>query len=149
MIGVRTYINLLTSQMPLIFNFKEFKSSFLNISKFNSLYDKKTWGTTAVAHTSQSSILAATYNIIRFLTEILESQFGIREEKLIKKRDKALEKRALNANKKGNKINILEIVLPYMFQISQQFIRLIRNIIFECSFLKAEFSKFKKRMETY
>ncbi len=115
----------------------------------NKLFEQKAWGKTAVAHKSQSSILAATYNIIRFLTELLDSQFGIREEKLIKKRDKALEKRALNANKKGNKINILEIVLPYMFQISQQFIRLIRNIIFECSFLKAEFSKFKKRMETY
>ena len=125
----------------------------------NKLFEKKAWGASVVAKKMQASIISFSYNLMLFLENIIQKNIN-KKLKTEKKREQSLKAReevVLNKNleikmereeskkigkeiiqKKKFKIPNHEFILPHIFQITQQFIRGIRNwIIRKITFKKA------------
>ena len=94
----------------------------------NKLEETKAWATGEVA----------THNLLVLFRGFLESDFGIREEKLEDKRHKQLEQREKMAQAQGRALHPLHRKMPPIVQLSLQFIRTLRNqILAKVSFYKA------------
>ena len=104
----------------------------------NKLEETKAWATGEVARQIQGHFLALTHNLLVLFRGFLESDFGIREEKLEDKRSQHLEKREEAAQAQGRQLNPLHRKMPLIVQLSLQFIRTLRNqIIAKVTFQKA------------
>ena len=104
----------------------------------NKLEETKAWATGEVARKVQGHFLALTHNLLVLFRGFLESDFGIREEKLEDKRHKQLEQREKMAKAQGRALHPLHRKMPPIVQLSLQFIRTLRNqILAKVSFYKA------------
>ena len=104
----------------------------------NKLEETKAWVTGEVARQIQGHFLALTHNLLVLFRGFLESDFGIREEKLEDKRSQHLEQREAAAQAQGLQMNPLHRKMPLIVQLSVQFIRTLRNqIIAKVTFQKA------------
>lgn len=115
----------------------------------NKFFETKAWATSQSAHKIQTAIIAATYNIAIFLIYFFEIEFDVKEEKLVNKRKKNLQQRKETAQNKGRVLHIFDDILPYCFQISQQFIRCLRNRFLKCLPMEMQIIFFKNRMTKY
>jgi len=104
----------------------------------NKLEETKAWATGEVARKVQGHFLAITHNLLVLFRGFLESDFGMREEKLEDKREKQLERREKAAQTQGRELHPLHRKMPPIVQLSLQFIRTLRNqILAKVSFHKA------------
>ena len=82
--------------------------------------------------------LALTHNLLVLFRGFLESDCGIKEEKLEDKSCRQLERREIVAQAKGRALHPLHRKMPPIVQLSLQFIRTLRNqILAKVSFHKA------------
>ena len=104
----------------------------------NKLEETKAWATGEIARKVQGHFLALTHNLLVLFRGFLESDFGMREEKLEDKRDKQLERREKVAHTQGRELHHLHRKMPPIVQLSLQFIRTLRNqILAKVPFYKA------------
>jgi hypothetical protein len=104
----------------------------------NKLEETKAWATGEVARKVQGHFLALTHNLLVLFRGFLESDFGMREEKLEEKRQKQLERREKVAQTQGCELHHLHRKMPPIVQLSLQFIRTLRNqILAKVPFYKA------------
>lgn len=92
----------------------------------NKLDEPKAWATGRVAQTIQTASMAITHNLLFYLRYVLGRDAGIREEKVEKKRRRALEAREEKAAKEGRTLHPFSKNLP-IIQLTVQFIRTFRN----------------------
>ena len=95
----------------------------------NKLEETKAWATGEVARKVQGHFLALTHNLLVLFRGFLQSDFGIREEKLEDKRQKQLEQREKVAKTNGRSLHPLHRKMQPIVQLSLQFIRTLRNQI--------------------
>ena len=102
-----------------------------------------------VARKVQGHFLALTHNLLVLFRGFLESDFGMREEKLEDKREKQLEQREEVARTHGRVLHPLQRKMPPIVQLSLQFIRTLRNqILAKVSFYKA-LPRIRAMLEAY
>lgn len=92
----------------------------------NTMLVKKSWATGIEAQAIQACLTVMTYNLTRLISETLSSQ-GYKDEKVIKKHQKALKKRETKAKKLNRMLNPFLWIENRMSRISQQFIRSIQT----------------------
>lgn len=95
----------------------------------NKLEETKAWATGEVAREIQGHFLALTHNLLVLFRGLLESDFAIRDQKLIQKRQQALEQRQEKAQTQGRQLHPYQWKMPAIVQLSLQFIRTLRNQI--------------------
>ena len=115
----------------------------------NKLEETKAWATGEVARKVQGHFLALTHNLLVLFRGFLESDFGMREDKLEDKREKQLEQREEVARTHGRELHPLHRKMPPIVQLSLQFIRTLRNqILAKVSFYKA-LPRIRTMLEAY
>ncbi len=117
--------------------------------KKNKLHEKKAWATGEVAHEIQDLFVAITMNLLRLILALLESEFGIREEKLKKKRAVWIKAREKTAKKNNRYLHPLVKTARHMYQLSAQFIRCVRNHFFKEKTFSELLPKFTKNLQYY
>jgi len=95
----------------------------------NKLFEQKAWAESQTSKIIQTKMIAFAYNFILLLEVVIGKMEDILESKVVKKRTAGLIKRKQKAEKNGRHISIIELKMPHMFQITQQFIRCIRSWI--------------------
>jgi len=104
----------------------------------NKLEETKAWANGEVARQIQGHFLALTHNLLVLFRGFLESDFGMRDQKLENKRRDHLAERAKTAKARGYQLHPLHWQMPRIVQLSLQFIRTLRNqILAKVSFHKA------------
>lgn len=93
----------------------------------NKLGETKAWAVGEMAREIHSDFLALTHNLIVLLRNQLASEEGIREEKVERKREKALKIRSAIARRKGRKVAYIQRLMPVAVQLTAQLIRALRN----------------------
>jgi len=115
----------------------------------NKLGELKAWANGETAQKIQSSLIAMTRNILFVLRELLKIDLGIKDTKLDKKREKWLKLRELIAEKNNSKIHPFHYFVRPLYQLSQQFIRTVRNVIFSGKSSQMIKNAFTKSLTTY
>lgn len=95
----------------------------------NKLEETKAWATGQVAREIQGHFLALTHNLLVLFRGFLESDFAMRDQKLVEKRQQALEQRQEKAQAQGRQLHPYTWKMPAIVQLSLQFIRTLRNHI--------------------
>jgi len=104
----------------------------------NKLEETKAWATGDVARQIQGHFLALTHNLLVLFRGLLDSEFGLRDQKLEDNRRRHLEKREEAAQAQGRQIHPFHWKMPMIVQLSLQFIRTLRNqILAKVSFQQA------------
>ena len=104
----------------------------------NKLEETKAWANGDVARQIQGHFLALTHNLLVLFRGFLESDFGMRDQKIEEKRRHHLEQREKTAQARGRQLHPLHWKMPLIVQLSLQFIRTLRNqILAKVSFHKA------------
>jgi hypothetical protein len=117
--------------------------------KKNKLNEKKAWATGEVAHEMQDLFVAITMNLLRLILALLESEFGIREEKLERKRTVWIKAREKKAKKKNRYLHPLVKTAQHMYQLSRQFIDCVRNHFFKEKTFKQLLPAFAENLKYY
>ena len=79
----------------------------------------------------------------------LESAHGLKETKLIRKREGALAQRRERAKAAGRQVHPLHAKMPPVVQLSLQFIRALRNYIAQQVSLAGSLARFEVMLENY
>jgi hypothetical protein len=95
----------------------------------NLLGEKRAWGAGPVAAQVQNEFLVLTHNLLLLLSERLEAQEGIRDEKVEIKYDAALRLRNEAARRNGKKVSPWVRILRRITRWSSQFTRWIQDAI--------------------
>ena len=95
----------------------------------NKLEESKAWATGSLARQIQGHFLAMTHNLLVLFRGLLAQHFGMREEKLERRRLTELDRREEVAERKGARLHPLHRLMPTIVQLSLQFIRTLRNHI--------------------
>jgi len=104
----------------------------------NKLEEFKAWASGEVARQIQGHFLALCHNLLVLFRGLLDHHFGIREEKLERRRLEQLDRREQVAEAQGARLHPLHRWMPTIVQLSVQFIRSLRNqIIAHLSFRQA------------
>lgn len=93
----------------------------------NKLQEKKAWANGATAQEIHSRFCHLARNLIVYIMHMMEHSFGITEEKLEKKREKHIQRRMEKAAERGATLHPQHLSTRYLFQLSCQFIRSVRN----------------------
>ena len=93
----------------------------------NKLEETKAWATGEMARQIQAHFLALTHNLLVLFRGFLESEFAMRDQKLVAKRQHALEQRQKKAQAQGRQLHPYTWTMPAIVQLSLQFIRTLRN----------------------
>ena len=93
----------------------------------NKLGETKAWAVGEVAREIHSNFLALTHNLAVLLRNRLGTDEGIREEKVERKREEAMEIRETRAKANGAKVAFIQSLMPVAVQLTAQFIRTLRN----------------------
>jgi len=137
----------------------------------NKLFEKKAWGTSATAKEMQANIIASSYNLMLFFEHIIKKDIDGKlktekkreeslkaREKVVKIKNLEKEKKEKPKNFKSRKELILnrefkipnhEFLLPHIYQITQQFIRGVRNWLARKVALKQMLPILKERLKCY
>lgn len=92
----------------------------------NKLHEKKAWAKSENSKEMQAHITAFTYNFIIFIEQFIKEECDT-EIKVEVKRKKALNIREILAKKKKCSVPKYEYNFKHMFQVTQQFVRCVRN----------------------
>ena len=95
----------------------------------NKLEESKAWASGEVARQIQGHFLALCHNLLVLFRGWLDEHFGIREEKLVRRRLEQLDRREQVAEAQGARLHPLHRRMPTIVQLSVQFIRSLRNQI--------------------
>jgi hypothetical protein len=95
----------------------------------NKLEETKAWATGETARQIQGHFLALTHNLLVLFRGLLESEFAMRDQKLVDKRQRSLEQRQKKAQAEGRQLHPYHWKMPAIVQLSLQFIRTLRNQI--------------------
>jgi hypothetical protein len=95
----------------------------------NKLQETKAWAVGTVAQQIQASFLALTHNLLVLLRRHLDQNHGIREEKVVVKRQAQRKQREVQAAQSQRVLPPLAYRLPDIVQLTAQFIRSIRNAV--------------------
>ena len=93
----------------------------------NKLGETKGWAVGEIAQDIRAHCFALTHNLLVLLRRHLEVSEGIREEKVMKKRRKAMAEREHKAGETGRRVAAIQRLLPAVVQLTAQFIRTLRN----------------------
>ena len=93
----------------------------------NKLEETKGWAAGEIAQDIRAHCFALTHNLLVLLRRHLDVDEGIREEKVVNKRRKALVEREHKARESGRKVAAIQRLLPAVVQLTAQFIRTLRN----------------------
>jgi hypothetical protein len=94
----------------------------------NKLHEGKGWGTSETAKRLQAHVIALAHNLMLLFEAKVEREHGIRDEKVEKKYNKALQDRAQEAREKGRRLpRMIKLLRTRATQLSCQFIRWLRN----------------------
>lgn len=94
----------------------------------NKLHEAKGWGKSENAKRLQGQLVVLAHNLLMLFEAKVESEHGIRDEKVRKKYNKALRERARAARKKGRRLpRMIKLLRTRATQLSFQFIRWLRN----------------------
>ena len=115
----------------------------------NKLHEGKAWGNGRTCQLMQAHFVCMTYNLILLLSDTLKQGFGIEPLKLYRKRENALAKREIEAEKQGGFINPLIRMIVIPSQISCQFIRSLRNAIDLRKRFREHLPDFRRTLECY
>ncbi len=115
----------------------------------NKLCEKKGWATGKTAQEIQARICNCTHNLLEVLLKLFELTFGIQEYKLFEKRKKHLEDRKEEARINGQKVHVNHKVKNHLYQLSCQYIRIIKNLFFSQMSLIEHIPLIRMRLETY
>jgi len=115
----------------------------------NKLQETKAWASGTVAQQIQGHFFALTHNLLVLFRHYLESAHGLKETKLIRKRDSALEQRRERAQAAGRQVHPLHAKMPPVVQLSLQFIRTLRNYISQGVSLAASIARFEAMLASY
>jgi len=95
----------------------------------NLLGEKRAWGTGPVAAQVQNEFLALVHNLLLDLSQRLEDEEGIRDEKVEKKYDAALRERQKTAKSNGKSVSPWVAALRRITRWSSQFTRWLQDAI--------------------
>ena len=115
----------------------------------NKMYERKGWATSSAAQEIQARACCAAYNLLQVFKLLITERADLKKDKLQKKRARNLESRECTANKKGLSVHPFQYTISHLYQLSQQFIRLIRNLLLDTRTLRELLPLFRKRMELY
>lgn len=115
----------------------------------NLLAEKRAWGAGPVAAQVQNEFLVLTHNLLLLMNERLETQEGIRDEKVEAKYEAALEVRRTKARAKGRKVSYWVRVLRRITRWSSQFTRWIQDAIIHAWEWQAGVAKLRPLMRAY
>jgi hypothetical protein len=115
----------------------------------NKLFEKKAWAESETSKEMQAHFIAFSYNLMLFIERFITNDIDA-EMKVEAKRKKALEyRRQKAAKRKGRSVPKCELNLKHMFQISQQFVRCLRNWILARTRLNQHLDVFIERLVSY
>lgn len=97
----------------------------------------------------QAHITAFTYNFIVFVEQFVKDKCGDTENKVEAKREKALNVREILAKKNNRSVPKCECNFKHMFQITQQFVRCVRNWFSVRTRLEEHLNLFIERLTSY
>lgn len=117
--------------------------------KKNKLYELKAWGTGPVAQQIQDLFLSIAMNLLRLIMQLFEAKFQIAEKKLVEKRQAWLKQREERAKRNNGYLHPLVRSGRHMYQLSIQFIRTIRNHLFNPKTIRQLLPVFRERMTVY
>ena len=115
----------------------------------NKLAEVKAWATGEVAQEMQAHFFALTHNLLLLLRQKLNTEHGIREEKVERKREESLTQRQEKATQHGRTVARFQEKLPAIVQLTAQFIRALRNGIIRALRWTAALSHFRIAMKAY
>ena len=115
----------------------------------NKLQESKAWATGQVARQIQAHFLAITHNLLLLFRGFRERDFGIREEKLEKRRTQHLEQRERFARCHGGRLHPLHYKMPHIVQLSLQYIRTLRNQILRQNSFRAALPQIQAMLGDY
>jgi len=93
----------------------------------NKLEETKSWGVGEVAQEVRAHLVALSHNLMVLLRRELDRTYGIREEKVERKREVRTRQRRSRAAAAGRKVAAVHKLLPAVVQLTAQFIRTLRN----------------------
>ena len=115
----------------------------------NKLQETKAWASGTVAQQIQGHFFALTHNLLVLFRHYLESAHGLKETKLIRKRESALAQRQERARAAGRQVHPLHEKMPPVVQLSLQFIRTLRNYIYRGVSLAGSIARFEATLANY
>jgi hypothetical protein len=115
----------------------------------NLLDEKRAWGTGPVAGQVQNEFLVLVHNLLLLLSQRLEVQEGIRDEKVEIKYEAALQVRRTTARLKGKKVSPWVRVLRRITRWSSQFTRWIQDALVHSWEWHAGIAKLRPLMRAY
>jgi hypothetical protein len=115
----------------------------------NKLLETKAWATGEVAQAVQAHFLALTHNLLVLFRHYLQSEHGLEEVKLIRKREDSLRQRDHRATDEGRQIHPLHKEMPPVVQLSVQFIRTLRNQISQNNSLASSLARLAAMLNAY
>jgi len=115
----------------------------------NLLSEKKAWGTGPVAAQVQNEFLVLVHNLMLLLSERLEAEEGIRDEKVEKKYEAALQHRIRVARANGRRVSPWVRVLRRITRWSSQFTRWIQDAIVQKWDWRCAIEKLRPLMHAY
>ena len=95
----------------------------------NKFQETKAWAAGRIARQVQAHFLALTHNLLVLFRGLLQNEFGLREEKPVRKREDGLRRRGERASEKNRVIHPLHFQMTKIVQLTVQFIRTLRNQI--------------------
>lgn len=94
----------------------------------NKLQEKKAWANGEIAQEIHSRFCHLARNFLMYILHLMGHSFDITEEKLEKKRERQIKDRLEKAKKKGRSLHPQQLSKCYFFQLSCQFVRVVRNL---------------------
>jgi len=114
----------------------------------NKLHEKKAWAKSENSKEMQAHITAFTYNFIIFVEQFIKDECDT-EIKVETKREKALNVREILAKKNNRSVPKCEYNFKHMFQVTQQFVRCVRNWFSVRTRLEEHLNLFIERLTSY
>lgn len=96
----------------------------------NTFYEQKAWAKTEIAKSAQGTFITIVHNLIMIIQNILETEEGCAEEKIIKRRLKKIDKLKKKCEEKKIAINPMLLELQKSPQVTKQFTRWILISVF-------------------
>jgi len=111
--------------------------------------ETKSWATGEIAQKMQSHFSHMARNLLVFILHLLDDLFNIKDDKLRKKREYSLRKREERSSKKGRSLHPQQYSLRYLYQLSCQFIRVVRNLFLDKRPIKRIIMHFRDALISY
>jgi hypothetical protein len=115
----------------------------------NKLSQTKAWATTGHSRSMQAHFICMAHNLMAIFLAELGRDHGIREEKVLEKRKRWLEKREQQARESGRSMHIFHRLIDSGSQVTVQFVRSLRNAIIHKKPFLDSLPAFRKSMESY